>query len=112
MSITGMTPLSSSAPTHLESRWQTVRGTRRQPARRLRFRMDVAIIGAGYVGLVTGAGLAHLGHRVRVGEADPQRVERLQSGVVPIFEDGLPALLASARERGLISFHTSNKDAV
>lgn len=62
--------------------------------------------------MVTGAGLAHLGHRVRVGEADPQRVERLQSGVVPIFEDGLPALLASARERGLISFHTSNKDAV
>src|SRR3990172_7684915 len=73
--------------------------------------MDVAIIGAGYVGLVTGAGLAHLGHRVRIGEADAQRVDRLRNGMVPIFEDGLPALLAKAAERELISFHTSNKEA-
>jgi UDPglucose 6-dehydrogenase len=74
--------------------------------------MDVAIIGAGYVGLVTGAGLARLGHRVRVGEADLQRVNRLRSGIVPIFEEGLPELLASAVESELISFHTSNKEAV
>lgn len=73
--------------------------------------MDIAIIGAGYVGLVTGAGLAHLGHRVRIGEADLQRVDRLRNGVVPIFEDGLPALLADAIERELISFHTSNIEA-
>src|SRR3972149_10765893 len=73
--------------------------------------MDVAIIGAGYVGLVTGAGLAHLGHRIRIGEADAQRVDRLRNGMVPIFEDGLPALLAKATERELISFHTSNKEA-
>jgi UDPglucose 6-dehydrogenase len=73
--------------------------------------MDIAIIGAGYVGLVTGTGLAHLGHRVRIGEADAQRVERLRSGDVPIFEDGLPALLADAMERELISFHTSNVEA-
>jgi UDPglucose 6-dehydrogenase len=73
--------------------------------------MDVAIIGAGYVGLVTGAGLAHLGHRVRVGEADPKRVDRLRSGDVPIFEDGLPGLLAEAIERDLISFHSSNVEA-
>jgi UDPglucose 6-dehydrogenase len=73
--------------------------------------MDIAIIGAGYVGLVTGTGLAHLGHRVRIGEADGQRVERLRSGIVPIFEDGLPALLAEAMERELISFHTSNVEA-
>lgn len=74
--------------------------------------MDTAIIGAGYVGLVTGAGLAHLGHRIRMGEADAQRVEQLRNGVVPIFEEGLPALLASATERELISFHTSNQEAV
>ncbi|HEY6628330.1 MAG TPA: UDP-glucose/GDP-mannose dehydrogenase family protein [Acidimicrobiia bacterium] len=73
--------------------------------------MDIAIIGAGYVGLVTGTGLAHLGHRVRIGEADGQRVERLRSGIVPIFEDGLPALLAEAVDRELISFHTSNVEA-
>jgi UDPglucose 6-dehydrogenase len=73
--------------------------------------MDIAIIGAGYVGLVTGAGLAHLGHRVRIGEADPQRVDRLRVGEVPIYEDGLPALLADAIERDLISFHSSNVEA-
>jgi UDPglucose 6-dehydrogenase len=73
--------------------------------------MDIAIIGAGYVGLVTGAGLAHLGHRVRIGEADPQRVDRLRVGEVPIYEDGLPALLAEAIERDLISFHSSNVEA-
>jgi UDPglucose 6-dehydrogenase len=74
--------------------------------------MDVAIIGAGYVGLVTAAGLAGLGHRVRVGEANPERVEMLRAGGVPIFEEGLPDLLASAVERRLLSFHDSNVEAV
>lgn len=73
--------------------------------------MDITIIGAGYVGLVTGAGLANLGHRVRIGEANPKRVELLESGEVPIYEQGLPGLLARARERETISFHNSNKDA-
>jgi UDPglucose 6-dehydrogenase len=74
--------------------------------------MDIAIIGAGYVGLVTGAGLANLGHRVRIGEVDRARVEALTSGEIPIFEQGLPDLLSRARERDLISFHHSNVEAV
>jgi UDPglucose 6-dehydrogenase len=74
--------------------------------------MDIAIIGAGYVGLVTGAGLASLGHRVRLGEANPERVELLRNGGVPIFEVGLPELLSGAVEKGLLSFHTSNGEAV
>lgn len=74
--------------------------------------MDVAIIGAGYVGLVTGAGLANLGHRVRVGEANPDRVAMLESGEVPIFEQGLPDLLSRAKDRGTISFHASNTEAI
>ncbi|MCZ6631703.1 MAG: UDP-glucose/GDP-mannose dehydrogenase family protein [Actinobacteria bacterium] len=74
--------------------------------------MQVAIIGAGYVGLVTGGGLASLGHRVRLGEADPDRVARLESGDVPIFEQGLPDLLSRGSERELISYHTSNIEAV
>ncbi|HEX6147481.1 MAG TPA: hypothetical protein VF083_11930, partial [Acidimicrobiia bacterium] len=45
--------------------------------------MDIAIIGAGYVGLVTGGGLASLGHRVRLGESNTERVELLRSGGVP-----------------------------
>ena len=73
--------------------------------------MDIAIIGAGYVGLVTGGGLATLGHRVRLGESNSERVELLRGGGVPIYEDGLPDLLSQAIERDLISFHTSNKEA-
>ena len=74
--------------------------------------MDVAIIGAGYVGLVTGGGLASLGHRVRLGESNARRVELLRGGGVPIYEQGLPDLLSRAIERGLLTFHTSNKEAV
>ncbi len=74
--------------------------------------MSIAIIGAGYVGLVTGAGLAHLGHRVRIGEANEKRVEVLRSGAVPIFEEGLPELIVHAVGENLISFHSSNLDAV
>ena len=74
--------------------------------------MDVAIIGAGYVGLVTGAGLANLGHRVRIGEANADRVAMLESGEVPIYEQGLPDLLSRAIDRKTISFHVSNLEAV
>jgi UDPglucose 6-dehydrogenase len=74
--------------------------------------VDVAIIGAGYVGLVTGAGLANLGHRVRIGEANADRVAMLEAGEVPIFEQGLPDLLSRAVDRGTISFHGSNVEAV
>ena len=73
--------------------------------------MEVAVIGAGYVGLVTASGLAHLGHTVRLGEANAERVSLLEAGEVPIFEHGLPELLAKAIDRGTISFHTSNSDA-
>jgi len=74
--------------------------------------VDVAIIGAGYVGLVTGAGLANLGHRVRIGEANADRVAMLESGEVPIYEQGLPDLLSRAIDRKTISFHVSNLEAV
>ena len=74
--------------------------------------MNVSIIGAGYVGLVTAAGLAHLGHVVRLGEANPDRVAQLDAGDVPIFEEGLADLLDGARAAKRISFHASNVEAV
>lgn len=73
--------------------------------------MNIAVIGAGYVGLVTSAGLARLGHTVRLGEANPRRVAALRAGETPIFESGLPELLAEGVASGLISFHESNLDA-
>ncbi|MBW3666489.1 MAG: UDP-glucose/GDP-mannose dehydrogenase family protein [Actinobacteria bacterium] len=74
--------------------------------------MDIAIIGAGYVGLVTAGGLTNLGHRVSVGEVDANRVERLRAGEVPIYEQGLADLLGRAQERDQISYHDSNLEAV
>ena len=73
--------------------------------------MEVAVIGAGYVGLVTGAGLASLGHRVRLGETSAERVASLKAGEVPIFEEGLGELIAEGRESGRLSFHTDNLEA-
>jgi UDPglucose 6-dehydrogenase len=74
--------------------------------------MQVAVIGAGYVGLVTGAGLAYLGHNVRLGERDPKKLETLSAGQVPFFEAGLDRLLSEGIENNLISFHADNKEAV
>jgi UDPglucose 6-dehydrogenase len=55
--------------------------------------MNVAVMGAGYVGLTTAACLAHLGHDVTCGDIDVDRVARLRKGEVPILEDGLPELV-------------------
>jgi UDPglucose 6-dehydrogenase len=55
---------------------------------------DVAVIGAGYVGLTTAACFARLGHDVRCADIDADRVERLMKGEVPILEEGMPGLVA------------------
>ena len=59
----------------------------------------IAVFGAGYVGLVTGACFAELGHRVTVRDVIPERIEALRRGEVPIFEPGLDELLARNRLR-------------
>ncbi|HEY2061287.1 MAG TPA: UDP-glucose/GDP-mannose dehydrogenase family protein [Amycolatopsis sp.] len=59
----------------------------------------IAVFGAGYIGLVTGACLARLGHRVTVRDIQPQRVDALRRGEVPIYEPGLGELIAENRER-------------
>ena len=74
--------------------------------------MQVAVIGAGYVGLVPAAGMAYLGHSVRAGEADPAKLEMLRAGKVPFYEAGLDGLLADGMANKLLSFHDDNKEAV
>lgn len=61
-------------------------------------RFEVGVVGAGYVGLVTGACLAHLGHRVTLVDNDTGRVEELRSGRLPVYEPGLEGLMASSEE--------------
>ncbi len=74
--------------------------------------MQTAVIGAGYVGLVQAAGLAALGHRVRVGERDRTRIDTLRAGEVPIFEPDLDRLVSEGLANGLLTFHQSNVEAV
>ncbi|MGA4987267.1 UDP-glucose dehydrogenase family protein [Nonomuraea bangladeshensis] len=59
----------------------------------------VAVFGAGYIGLVTGACFAELGHRVVVRDIDPEKVRLLRAGDVPIYEPGLGDLIARNKER-------------
>lgn len=74
--------------------------------------MEVAVIGAGYVGLVQAAGLASLGHRVRVGENHAQKLELLKTGKSPIYEPGLERLIEEGLNTGLLSFDASNSRVV
>ncbi|MGX7758035.1 UDP-glucose dehydrogenase family protein [Streptomyces angustmyceticus] len=59
----------------------------------------VAIFGAGYIGLVTGACFADLGHRVTVRDVQPERIRLLNAGDVPIYEPGLGDLIAANKDR-------------
>jgi len=64
----------------------------------------VAVIGVGYVGLPTAATLAHLGHTVTCGDADPRKIEMLQLGDVPIVEEHLQDLVREGLHAGNLSF--------
>lgn len=69
--------------------------------------LRVVVVGAGYVGLTTAAGLARLGHRVVAVDTDAERVERLGRGLCPIHEPGLSLLLRRGLARGRLRFDTS-----
>jgi UDPglucose 6-dehydrogenase len=73
--------------------------------------MRIAVIGTGYVGLVTAAGLAELGNRVIGTDKDGEKIDRISRGVVPIYEPGLDDLLAKNIEKGRLAF-SSDLNAV
>ncbi len=68
--------------------------------------MKIAMVGAGYVGLVSGACFADFGHDVVCIDSDPGKVESLRSGVMPIYEPGLAELVASNVKAGRLTFST------
>ncbi|MBX3479954.1 MAG: UDP-glucose/GDP-mannose dehydrogenase family protein [Caulobacter sp.] len=74
--------------------------------------MRVAMIGTGYVGLVSGACFADFGHTVCCIDKDAGKIDRLNRGEIPIFEPGLDDLVARNAKAGRISFATSADDAV
>ncbi len=61
--------------------------------------MKVAVAGTGYVGLVTGVALAHIGHNVTCVDVDENKIEIMRSGKSPIYEDGLEELMNEDKER-------------
>ncbi len=74
--------------------------------------MRIAIIGSGYVGLVSGACLAELGHRVMCVDVDKSKIDLLNTGACPIYEPRLEDLLKDNIGREQISFTTDMKKAI
>src|SRR5688572_7262393 len=74
--------------------------------------MKIAIVGSGYVGLVTGVCLADFGHEVICIDKDQRKIEALERGEIPIYEPGLSDLVKSNVAAGRLSFTTSLASAV
>lgn len=74
--------------------------------------MRISVIGCGYVGLVTGACLAEAGHEVVCTDINAERIAILNAGEVPIYEQYLGEILASARKSGKISYTANIGDAI
>ena len=72
----------------------------------------IAVIGTGYVGLTTGAYLAHIGHQVVCADVVADKVDRLSRGEIPIFETGLEELVRSGLESGNLRFVLGSAEAV
>ena len=74
--------------------------------------MRVSIVGSGYVGLVSGAGLSDVGHHVVCMDIDEARIEALQAGRMPIYEPGLEQMVQRNAGQGRLDFTTSIEHTV
>src|SRR5438874_4459192 len=72
----------------------------------------IAIVGTGYVGLVTGACFADLGHEIACVDVDPEKVDKLRAGQIPFHEPGLDEVVARGLESGRLRFTTSLADVM
>ena len=74
--------------------------------------MRIAMVGSGYVGLVSGTCFADFGHEVVCIDKNPAKIDALKAGRIPIFEPGLEALVADNARQGRLTFTTEMREAV
>jgi len=74
--------------------------------------MKIAMVGSGYVGLVSGACFADFGHDVVCIDKDPSKIERLNANIMPIYEPGLADLVGNNVKAGRLSFTTSLAEGI
>ncbi|MEN9717174.1 MAG: hypothetical protein RIQ99_52 [Pseudomonadota bacterium] len=74
--------------------------------------MKIAMVGSGYVGLVSGACFADFGHDVVCIDKDPAKIDSLRAGVMPIYEPGLAELVATNVKAGRLSFTTDLAEGI
>ena len=74
--------------------------------------MKIAVIGTGYVGLVAGACFADTGNEVFCVDIDPEKIDGLKRGVIPIYEPGLDALVLRGSKQGRLRFTTRSEEVV
>ena len=72
----------------------------------------IAVVGTGYVGLTTGACFAQLGHDVLCADIDPDKVDMLKRGEIPIHEDGLETIVQENQKAGRLKFVLGAEQAV
>ncbi|MGX5475101.1 UDP-glucose 6-dehydrogenase [Bacillus toyonensis] len=72
--------------------------------------MKIAVVGTGYVGLVTGVALSHIGHDVTCVDIDEKKVKRMRKGISPIYEPGLEELMLQNIEENRLYFTTSHQE--
>ena len=74
--------------------------------------MNIAIVGTGYVGLVTGACFAKVGHNVWCVDIDKKKIEGLKNGIIPIYEPGLSEIVKECMRRGTLNFTTDLAECI
>src|SRR5438067_12696690 len=74
--------------------------------------MNIAVIGSGYVGLVTGTCFAEFGVNVTCADIDAEKIARLRAGVMPIYEPGLDQLVGKNTQAGRLQYTTDLRAAI
>lgn len=74
--------------------------------------MNIAVVGTGYVGLVTGTCFAHMGNTVTCVDVNQEKIDNLRQGIIPIYEPGLENLVVENYQRGTLRFTTRLNEAL